>query len=642
MDPTLHEKIPEEVIDTSVITTETPTEIDPRIQAATNEGTTVTRRYINKLLALAGIAALADGISGGKISGALLSKAEASEGDHQEALDAQEKFDEKLPGIIEKVDAEHPNLPPKERAAKLIDYLGTALFAWGVASLMPGGKGYIQAVQYGSLIALTTAKYSLSDEKGKHHLKEETISSAKALGIISGTTTIAEGINADIEKAFEDAYAKSPNKHDQAALITLMASALSPLATTVGSAEVIKKMSNRLAAGNQKMIATLTSHVSNLSGFFLIGDPPFMAICEKYGFTEGIAWQMKTMWPMALYSLYSSTYKLNLELLKQEGIPTAEAMLSATKETKEGIKKNLPVLAKIIAKSISNFAKYFTDQPQNTQGLEIQIGEVLNEKLVNLATLPFSPKFDAPHEAHEPAIDAIAATIGPESPTVDPTPSGETPFTLLQDSMAAEDTNPSKASSNLTAKKIYTNTTNLNRIKAAVGHNLGDVVNVFPFQAGCVPFLTPVFEDLVKSLDGMNETMREMTIFCMLMIFSMFADNYVACKIGLSIMPEKPQIPLIASIQGGSMTAIGNMANVTQFSLDDYSLADSIKNIWSHADTALFGMAYSKALTLLSNAGIVNVPKPVTDTKHASNKAAPEETVNASRRLFLFGNRKEA
>lgn len=600
---------------------------DPSIKEATDQETAVTRRWVNKLLALAGIGLLADGITGGKISGAIFPEAEAAEGDktEEESSEAAEKLDAELPKIIAKVDAEHPNLPPKERAAKLIDYLGTALFAWGVASLMPGGKGYIQAVQYGALIALTTAKYSLSDEKGKHHLKDETISNAKAFGVISGTIAVAEGINADIEKAFEDAYDKLPNKHDQAALINLMASALSPLATTVGSAGVIKKMSNRLAEGNQKMMATLTSHVSNLSGFLFFGDPPFIAICEKYGFAEGIKWQMKTMWPMALYSLISSTEKLNLEILQQEGVPLKEAKVRAKKEAIKGIAKNLPVLTKILAQSVINVAKYFTDKPQNPHGLEIQIGEVLNEKLVNLATLPFSPKFDAPHKAHEKA-------------TKDHTPSGETPFTLIHNAMTAEDTTPSKVSANLSAKKIYKNTTNLNRIKSAVGHNLGDVTNVFPFQAGCVPFLTPVFEDLVKSLDGMEETMREMTIFCMLMIFSMFADNYVACKIGLTLMPDKPHIPLIASIQGGSMTAIGNMANVTQFSLDDYSLADSIKNIWGHVDTALVGMAYSNALTALSNAGIINVPKPIAEKKKGHN----QENINASRRAFLFGNGKKA
>lgn len=613
---------------------------DPSIKEATDRGTTVTRRWVNKLLALAGIGLLADGITGGKISGAIFPEAEAAEGDktEEESSAAAEKLDAELPKIIAKVDAEHPNLPPKERAAKLIDYLGTALFAWGVASLMPGGKGYIQAVQYGALIALTTAKYSLSNPEERHHLKDETISNAKAFGVISGTIAVAEGINADIEKAFEDSYDKLPNKHDQAALISLMASALSPLATTVGSAGVIKKMSNRLADGNQKMIATLTSHVSNLSGFLLFGDPPFIAICEKYGFAEGIKWQMKTMWPMALYSLISSTEKLNLEILQQEGVPLKEAKVRAKKEAMKGIAKNLTVLTKILAQSVANVAKYFTDKPQNTQGLEIQIGEVLNEKLVNLATLPFSPKFDAPHEAHEPGIEAIAETIGPERTTKDPPPHEETPFTLIQDAMSAEDATPSKVSSNLTAKKIYKNTTDLNRIKAAVGHNLGDVVNVFPFQAGCVPFLTPVFEDIVKSLDGMEETLREMTIFCMLMIFSMFADNYVACKIGLTLMPDKPHIPLIASIQGGSMTAIGNMANVTQFSLDDYSLADSIKNIWGHVDTALVGMAYSKALTILSNSGIVNIPKPLAQKK----KDHHEEEVNASRRAFMFGKGKQA
>jgi|GEM_PF-3224537 len=123
---------------------------------------------------------------------------------------------------------------------------------------------------------------------------------------------------------------------DMVGLLTLLSSSTSPLMTTVGAATLCKKISRRLAGDDNTMKAILTGHVANTSGFILFGDPPFIAICEKYGFREGIQWQAQTMWPMALYSLFSSAYKLNMVRAPQD-LSITEKCTWAFRETREGI-----------------------------------------------------------------------------------------------------------------------------------------------------------------------------------------------------------------------------------------------------------------------------------------------------------------
>lgn len=100
---------------------------------------------------------------------------------------------------------------------------------------------------------------------------------------------------------------------------------------------------------------------------------------------------------------------------------------------------------------------------------------------------------------------------------------------------------------------------NIERFKHNLGHNLGDVVNVFPFQALSVPFLTPIFQKLIDVVRSSlpqakspveTSAIEKMIIFSLVAAFSSMADNYVACKIGLELLPGNPEVPLIASIYG--------------------------------------------------------------------------------------------
>lgn len=655
----------------------------PEETQALKEGVRVTRRLVMKVLGAAGVAFLADAISGGRIFG----------GAHEEEKHAPEntdlaesdllskKLDAKAKEIAANVEAESHGLSDREKALRVVDYVGCALFAWGIKDLLPGGHGHIHAAHYGALLALTAIKYQLSDEHGKHHLEDETISNAKAFGIISGTIVAAEGLNMDAARAYEFAMnGKKPEKKDQVALVTMLSSVLSPGVTTVGSASVMRKMSEDLCTVNPaetdpekkfdpKMMAVCVSHISNLSGFLLFGDPPFIAICEKYGFAEGVKWQFKTMLPLALYSLARSTYRLNLLLAKREGLAGREARTRARADTISGIKNNIPVLCKIIGKSLKNVASYFSAADikfnQDPGGIEVKIGEILTEKLTNLGRLPFDPKFDeSSHEDAEGMIredhDAIrggnelvtglmealaaASTGDPADKTGDDRtakvrdlrsaidakdydavkglagelglPQAEIFVATLRDfhdnSMVDHSADSPRSYSlkeQLNPLAIYGRAASVHRIKEAIGHNLGDVVNVFPFQAGCVPFLTTAFKDAADGLSGLGEGMKEAVLFFLIMGFSSIADNYVACKIGLELFPNKPHLPLIAAIQGGSLTAIGNMANVAQFNLDQFPLGASVSQLGLHGDAIVAAAVWSKALDILNGWGFMKPPK---------------------------------
>ncbi|MBT3864822.1 hypothetical protein HOE67_00570 [Candidatus Peregrinibacteria bacterium] len=674
-------------------------------KATSEKAATMTRRVFGRVVALLGIGALAEGISGGSLSGLVLSDDHGEEGDdHHETPDLHAASEEEAARVEEvskkiatDLEGKMEGLDQRERSLKMVDYIGTAVFAWGIKDLMPdlfeSGHGHIHAAHYGAMAALTALKASLSDEEGKHHLKAEWVSTAKAFGIISGTIALAEGLNMDLVEAYEEAAGRAPSREDKIALMGMLASTLSPIATTVGSASIMRKISNEFADGDPAIMATCVSHTSNLSGYLLFGDPPFIAVCEKYGFEEGIKWQFKTMWPLAIYSLFSSTMKLNHMMAKKDGLEGKEAVQAALKNTTSGLARNIPFLAKIAAKSLANVASYFTGMKQNVGGLQVAIGEVLTEKFANLAKLPFADEFDSHgHDAHEgllrpdPEVRAgndVVATIlekimaekegASEEGGED---EGATPSDLRKaiddgdwdevrrlgselsipiepvidvlkdlhdnaqiDGSADESQEPSSLLATLNPVAIYDKATNVGRIGAAMGHNLADVMDVFPFQAGSVPFLITAFKDAVSSMEamGLSETQREIVTFFMIMIFSMFADNYVGAKIGLELYPKKPEIALIAAIQGGSHTAIGNMANIAQFDLNTFSLKDSFKQLGLHFDNIAVGLLWSRALGLLSESGMFTVPDVA---KKPGAHASADEVRALTRRELLFGRRR--
>lgn len=677
-----------------------------------------TRRAFHRLLGALGTAVLANEVSGGSLAGWLRSVFASEKKDSKEA----EQLSDQLISEAEKIDAQlakEPGLSEREKSLKKIDYLGSFVFGWGVVDLLR--SKHINVMHYTAVTSLLTAKYLLSDTKERHHLQDEMISNLKAFGIITGTITIAEGMKADIEAAYDTLTKQSAqaqeahgavhggeinetsnglNTSDKIALMMTASSILSPLATTVGASSIISKMSNDLVKGlgekEKAAMAVCVSHVSNLSGYLLFGDPPFIAIAEKYGFREGIAWQLKSMLPLAIYSIFSATFKLNYLVASKEHpeLSWQQRAGMATRESLNGLVKNIPFLVKMLTLSLQNASKHYLGadlwRAQDEAGIQLNIGQILEKKLKAIATFPFVDQEPGDHHQDmKNQAAAVVALMGKDDVEVDAlVNSFEVPAQAVTDQQVLDQatSSPHSAATPLVdvaqaykkteqapepdAKKTFWDTVqeiaqksahaanpknvytrmDVDKFEHAVGGKLKDVINVFPFQASCVPFLVTVFKDLVSKIDEkdldsihidgvppeeQSELKKEIILFFLIMMFSMVADNYVACKIGLELLPKKPQIALIAAIQGGSLTAIGNMANVAQFSLKDFSLGESFKQLGWHLDTTVVSGLWAFALDAFK---LVRIPDPLKG-KHTPTPAPAETGPEMSRRDFLRGRK---
>lgn len=554
---------------------------------------------------------------------------------------------------VARAEADVARLAPELASYDTLDVLGASVFLGGVRTLSKGDP--INKLHYGALGALIAAKYQRSTPTEKHHLTAEIESNFKALGVIAGTIAIGDGLKMDLTQACESLMEKSPDASTEVALLNMFSTFVAPVVTTVGNASIISQTANKLAGGDKDFRALSVGHSSGRAGYLLFGDPPFLAMIDRYGFKEAITWQFTHMLPLALYSLVSTTMKMNYNLAKRAG--STDPWKEALAQTVRGIKNNIPYLVKIITASLGNAVKYFTGGKQDLTGVEMDIGNVIAAKLKNLFRLPWDKGLDESSiEDFQGIIDIddqelrstaikIASTLNidlehqayrvNQNEVDDPNNRIANALIardfdtfrqiLLEHGMDAakveehvancqsqlpqayRKTNDVKQQQSLAQKvrnliepilKVPARSTDMHRVKKALGHNIGDILNVFPFQANCVPFLLPLLKTFVHKMEalGLSELQREIAIFLIVMVFSMFADNYVAVKMGLDLTPNKPQIPLIAGIEGGQLTAIGNMANMAQFSSDAYSLKDSLERMHLAIDNVGIGMVYALAL----------------------------------------------
>lgn len=557
------------------------------------------------------------------------------------------------------------------------DLLGAGLLFHGIGHLAQGNS--ITKWHYGALGALLAAKYHESGTAERAHLKSEIKSNFKALGVIAGTIAIGEGLRMDLTKVCEQLMSEAPDDSTKVALLNMFSTFVAPVITTVGNATIVSKTANELAAGDKSFMAVSVGHSSGRAGYTLFGDPPFIAMIEKYGFKEAVTWQLKYMLPLALYSLFSATLKMNYNLAKRSG--TQNPLAVALKQTHEGITKNLGYLTKILTTSLVNAVKYFSGADiskkfgQDSRGIEIQVGSAIASKLVNLTHLPWDKQLDeassedfagrivdSDDKQWEDRVALLVSEIDVEvrnssdQATDENQRMPEAKFSDeltrcllardfkeakqllvrhgIEEAEAEEHVQNFKVSLPLayseskeqvsfvrslidTILKIPHRTTDIHRVKKALGHNIGDVLNVFPFQANSVPFLLPLLKSFVAKMEtsGLSELQREIAIFLIVMTFSMVADNYVAVKMGLDLLPTKPQIPLVAGIEGGELTSIGNMANMAQFSSDQFSLKDSLKKVYMAIDNVGIGMVYALKL---GNASIQPTNRDLVAAKEAS------------------------
>jgi hypothetical protein len=660
----------------------------------------MTRRVFTRVLGLLGVAFVADNISQGAISNKLMSVLSDEDAEAEAYLES-EGVSQHLEAAAETIAnelKESGETDPNTIMMKTVNYLGTGLFVQGVLQLIfIKENNHINSYQFAALGALTGLKYQLSNPEEKEHLIKETEGAMKTFALISSAMTIGEGVNADIAGAWESAKGEKPKKKDLIALMTTLSVGISSVGTTLVNAPIARQMALDLAntgemdeKGNPildpAVMAICTGHNANVSGIGLFGNPPFMAVCEKFGFAEGIKWKLQTMWPLAMYSWASSTFKLNLVMAHRAGLSGTEAAKQAGKDTVEGLTKpeNIKFFAETIIKSLGNAAKYFTGQElsaQSAEGIRMKIGESILGKLTGVVNLLFSEEA-GPH-SHEgegmvhpqdlelnggmEIAEALLAGMATNESV------GETPNDTLNeaiknqdwdavlawgaangvpnihlhiktlkdfaDNKKVDDSTTKTESSKEKLKKalspigILDRSTDINRIKGHLGHNLADVVNVFPFQSGCVPFLTPVLKEIISKLEeqGLTGTSKEITLFFLIQFFSSVADNYVACKVGLELLPNKPQIALIAS-ENPWHNPISNMSNLAQFSMNEFSLKQAIKTLGWHVESSAVALAYSQFLGILNQVGIALPPEAPLDptTTHAANNT-PSGVQNGTR-----------
>jgi hypothetical protein len=599
-----------------------------------------SRRAVASAAAVVGTTALVDLIGNGAVSGLLAGStpSNAREPNARHALDGALQAGAELQTIHVPEESTH--------APTGIDWAGSALFAKGIADLSLG-KGFIGKDLYGALALLLSLKYAESDSAGRHHTQAEIGSTFKAFSIIAGTVVLASGLRLDIEKAFRSVSERSPELADKVALVTMFSSVASPAVTTVGNSQITGALAREIANGDVEILSILVGHNAGRSGYLLFGDPPFIAMVNKYGFSEAVNWQITRMWPLALYSMVSATFKTNYLLAKKEGLNSADALKKAGSDTATGISKNIPVLARIVGKSLANTARYCAAQGhrQDMGGWQVMIGETLGRYAKNALDFTLAhPRFDAANpetemgetrdpvqESHdrlvaefldhvekEPNFASLQSSDVPSSPDEstemrdeeDPTMVlaadiadrmkraaevgdwtgveeiaqqflDEQQFgsfrTMLEAyrrlsaaTLGQEDEFPGSAQASERTRRGFmgifaslghfsSKTLNLHRFKNAAGHEIGDVLNVFLFQALCVIFLLPVFKYMLADMeDRMRaygipqdrmETAREASTFFALFVFSMFADNYVACVLGLELFPDKPELSLIPAIE---------------------------------------------------------------------------------------------
>lgn len=568
--------------------------------------------------------------------------------------------------------------------AEPIDYAGAAVFAKGLYELSPKGRGHIGATEYAALGGLICAKYAMGDEETKHHIKAELKASIQALAIIGSTSTVAQGLKIDLEKAYHaDTHSDLPTP-DKVAIATMLASTVSPVGTTVASAASLTEEAQTIARDvgrikgqpegemDKDTVSVLVDHVSNRSGFILFGDPPWIALVEKYGFSAAVKYQAETMWPLALSSLISANVKINQTILAEQGLTGIQLRQESVKQSLGAIARNLPFLIRANMQTLKNVGRYAGQKEQDIRGFQLEIGKVLMEKAKNAVTLLSSkdtfnlPLHDDEYSSrvtdHMPALDAIEEDFSHFVEALDTEDNpvshdvidhyltegdfdGLTEYLnqhnvtqaapLVETLRALESqkanefiqsgrSGVSKAVMRLApgfAASIY-GRLNLHRTHHALGPQLTDVGNVFPFQAASVIFLTPIFHDGYERLesaisDNPNVTAENRSVvldaagFAAFDAFSGVADNYVAAKIGLDVFPDRPALVLAASIGGGTKLAISNMANPTLVPLGEYSLADSARRAHKTLPQDVLAFAYAEGVErLIAPTGILTIPKP--------------------------------
>jgi len=317
----------------------------------------------------------------------------------------------------------------------------------------------------------------------------------------------------------------------------------------------------------------IQSYVSNLSGMLLFGDPPFLAMLQKYGL-DGLLYQCRTMLLPELASAYR--FKSNMvNILNSVGydigtqqnedldmldniMGQGKEMLSYLKRTRDGI---------FSSDSIQAFGTFGYEFNKSVE-------HVLKESGIREGkTIPTIP-----------IKEAIRKNMG---------------------------------------------------IKTGMTHELEDILTIFPYQVMGIPHMETVLKDVMNVVDyvipvssdehallyGGKTAVKDLISYSLIAGFSMVADNYVAAKLGLNIMPEdRPELAISAAIVGGTLAPPANMANMCLFNSGKYSYDDAMQEIKYRFNDVLFNYAMMEVIPMLRQVPVLGKLYDNTDIlNHMSN-----------------------
>ena len=318
-----------------------------------------------------------------------------------------------------------------------------------------------------------------------------------------------------------------------------------------------------------------------------MGDPPFLVLVKNYGVLNALIIQLESGLVPACVSLVKTIMDMNRVIRKARGIqdPSFQEQLSIAMGT---VRRTVPFMAHMMKESVKNFVRSVPGLPQSQEALQFDFEKAVLGKLKKLK-LFFKGEEIRSEEGETTALQASIAEGKKELELrTEIKPEGNKPSIIEEIATLTEkyDKSPKKSTT-----ELLRSVTDIHHFEKAAGDVIKDIFNILPLQLLTVPALKilfkiffstvvkPIMKGALSSLGIMSKTAydicEEIAVFLCTGGLSAFADNMVACEVGVSLMPTKPNIPYTASILAGTAFPFSNSANMALTSLQQFNCMDA-------------------------------------------------------------------
>lgn len=465
-----------------------------------------------------------------------------------------------------------------------------------------------------------------------------------------------------------------------------------------------KEYAQKLQEGDES-ISRIKGHlqgsIADDFGFPGVGDPPFIATMERFG-SIGLLWQSIAVGiPMLSRALVQSNTGIVKELISMgivEGDPEDAKRIAI-----DALRRNSGFVGGILARSAKNLTKIMPGMLQDENGLQHHIWKSVSDKIQGFMDLALRKEIpshghedegsriedyshyknfltlvidrlperdDLTHQARDIAADRLnikryidaddwdGLTDWMESQGIDTTIAGifKVSAQEIEEEILKEQGFNGDNAKPFNPLAIYRRVTSIDRMQKALGHSFTDVLNVFPFQSASMIFVSPVFKKVADKLDSFTDALsgdnrilkpimkvgNHFAKFKLIAKFSQFADNLVGVREGYKFVQDNPAIALIAGIKGGKKRPSGNMANVVEFSLSDYTMEEAKRNGSIHDRSEYEGFVWAEVLGMADYIGrktgidVIKFPTAKSELETASGEGPSQETAGAMSRRGLF------